>query len=116
MAGGRQYFSWIHEQDFCRAVEWLLSHDNLTGPFNLAAPHPVTNKEMMATFRRVVGAPFGLPAARWMLEVGAFFMRTETQLMIKSRRVVPGKLLDSGFHFDFPQLEKAMRDIEQRLK
>jgi uncharacterized protein len=116
MAGGRQYVSWIHEENFCDAVEWLLTHENLTGPFNVAAPNPVTNREMMATLRRVVGAPFGLPAARWMLEVGAFFLRTETELMLKSRRVVPGKLLASGFQFKFPRLADAMADIEQRIK
>ena len=116
MAGGRQYVAWIHEADFCRAVEWLLTHENLAGPFNLAAPDPVTNREMMGTMRRVVGAPFGLPAARWMLEVGAFFLRTETELMIKSRRVVPGKLLASGFRFNFPKLEEAMADIETRIR
>lgn len=115
MAGGRQFVSWIHEEDFCRAVKWLLTHENLTGPFNLASPNPVTNREMMATLRQVAGAPFGLPAARWMLEVGAFFLRTETELMIKSRRVVPGKLLASGFRFNFPRLEDAMMDIEKRL-
>jgi len=115
MAGGRQFVSWIHEEDFCRAVAWLLNHENLSGPFNLAAPNPVANREMMETLRRVVGAPFGLPAARWMLEVGAFFLRTETELMIKSRRVVPGKLLGSGFHFNFPRLEEAMLNIQKRL-
>jgi NAD dependent epimerase/dehydratase family enzyme len=71
---------------------------------------------MMATLRHVVRAPFGLPAARWMLEVGAFFLRTETELMLKSRRVVPGKLIASGFQFKFPRLEYAMADIEQRIK
>jgi uncharacterized protein (TIGR01777 family) len=115
MAGGRQFVSWIHEEDFCRAVEWLLTHDNLAGPFNLASPNPVTNREMMAALRRVAGAPFGLPAARWMLEVGAFFLRTETELMIKSRRVTPGKLLASGFRFNFPRLEEAMLEIEKRI-
>jgi len=115
MAGGRQFVSWIHEEDFCRAVQWLLINENLTGPFNLASPNPVTNREMMTTLRRVAGAPFGLPAARWMLEVGAFVLRTETELMIKSRRVVPGKLLASGFRFNFPRLEEAMSDIEKRL-
>jgi uncharacterized protein (TIGR01777 family) len=115
MGGGRQFVSWIHEEDFCRAAQWLLTHDNLTGPFNLAAPNPVTNREMMKTLRGVVGAPFGLPAARWMLEVGAFFLRTETELMIKSRRVVPGRLISSGFQFNFPELGAAMADIQNRI-
>jgi len=115
MGSGQQYVSWIHERDFCRAVEWVLEHPELTGPVNLAAPNPVTNAEMMRTFRRVCGAPFGLPAIEWMLEVGAFVMRTETELLLKSRRVVPGKLLASGFQFEFSTMEEALRELEARL-
>ncbi len=115
MASGRQYVSWIHEEDFCRAMDWLLSHENLAGGFNICSPNPVTNRDMMAAFRRAVGAPFGLPAAEWMLEVGAFFLRTETELMIKSRRVVPGRLLASGFRFNFPHLNEALAELEKRL-
>jgi uncharacterized protein (TIGR01777 family) len=115
MAGGGQFVSWIHEEDFCRAVEWILEHPDLRGPCNVAAPNPLPNAGMMAAFRNVCGAPFGLPAARWMLEIGAFVMRTETELMIKSRRVVPGKLLASGFQFNFPTFEGALEDIERRL-
>ena len=112
MASGRQYVSWIHEEDFCRAVEWLIAHEELNGPINLAAPNPLTNAEMMRLVRKTCGAPLGLPATQWMLEVGAFFLRTETELIIKSRRVVPGKLLASGFQFHFPQLENALRDLQ----
>jgi uncharacterized protein (TIGR01777 family) len=112
MAGGKQYVSWIHEEDFCRAIEWLIAHDELSGPINFAAPNPLTNAEMMRLVRKTCGAPFGLPATRWMLEIGAFFLRTETELIIKSRRVVPGKLLASGFQFHFPKLEDAMQNLE----
>ena len=116
MGSGQQFVSWLHEEDFCGAVEWILEHEELHGPVNLAAPHPVTNAEMMRTFRRVCGVvPFGLPAYEWMLEVGAFFMRTETELILKSRRVVPGKLLAAGFSFRFPDMETAVRDLEKRL-
>jgi uncharacterized protein len=116
MGSGRQFVSWIHDEDFCRAVEWILNHPELSGPINIAAPHPVTNSEMMATFRRVCGVPFGLPATEWMLGLGAFVLRTETELLLKSRRVVPGKLLASGFQFRFPSMEEALRDLEQRVK
>ncbi len=117
MGSGRQFVSWIHDEDFCRAVEWILNHPELDGPINIAAPHPVTNSEMMATFRRVCGGvPFGLPATEGMLELGAFILRTETELLLKSRRVVPGKLLTSGFQFRFPKMEDALRDLEQRVK
>jgi uncharacterized protein (TIGR01777 family) len=116
MAGGRQFVSWIHEEDFCRAVHWLIERDEISGPVNVAAPNPVTNRELMETVRRVCRAPFGLPASRWMLEIGALFLRTETELIIKSRRAVPGRLLAAGFDFRFPNLEPAVRDILQRIQ
>jgi hypothetical protein len=111
LAGGRQFVSWIHEEDFCRAVEWIIEHETLSGPVNLAAPNPVTNAEFMAIIRKVCGALFGLPATRWMLEIGAFFLRTEAELVIKSRRVVPGKLLASGFTFRYPQILPAIKQL-----
>lgn len=116
MAGGRQYVSWIHEADFCRAVEWLLNHDEISGPVVLAAPNPLPNREMMKIMRRVCGMRFGLSGALWMLEVGAFFLRTETELIIKSRRVVPGRLLACGFKFRFADLAGAVADLEARLR
>jgi uncharacterized protein (TIGR01777 family) len=111
LAGGRQFVSWIHEEDFCRAVEWIIEHETLGGPVNLAAPNPVTNAEFMATIRKVCGALFGLPATRWMLEIGALVLRTETELLIKSRRVVPGKLLASGFNFRYPQILPTIKQL-----
>lgn len=115
-AGGKQYVSWIHAEDFCRAIEWVLAHDEVSGGINVAAPNPITNGEMMGVLRRVCGMRIGLPATRWMMEVGAFFMRTETELMLKSRRVVPGKLLAGGFEFRFPQFEPAARELEMKLR
>jgi len=116
MGGGRQFVSWIHETDFCRAVEFLIEHDELNGPVNLAAPNPLTNAGMMRVLRQVLGMPVGLPATEWMLELGAFFLRTETELILKSRRVVPGRLREAGFQFAFEHLEPAVRDLEQRLR
>lgn len=115
MGSGRQFVSWIHETDFCRAVEFLIDRDELAGPVNLAAPNPLTNADMMRGLRRVLGVPFGLPAAAWMLELGAFFLRTETELIIKSRRVIAGRLRAAGFKFQFEQLEAAVRELESRL-
>lgn len=111
LADGRQFVSWIHQEDFCRAVKWIIEHESMSGPVNLAAPNPVTNVEFMATIRRVCRAPFGLPASRWMMEIGAFVLRTETELVIKSRRVVPGKLLAGGFSFKFPELKHAIENL-----
>lgn len=113
MGSGRQYVSWIHEQDFCRAVEWIIAHEQLSGPINLAAPGPLLNRELMRQIRKAYGMPIGLPATEWMLEIGAFFIRTETELIIKSRYVVPGRLLASGFKFQFPELSGALIDLVQ---
>ena len=114
MGDGRQFVSWIHEMDFCRPIEWLITHDDLSGPVNVCTPHPVTTAAMMKIFREVCGVPFGLPANRWMLEVGAFLLQTETELLIKSRRVQPQKLLESGFTFRFPDLRGALVHLKTK--
>jgi uncharacterized protein (TIGR01777 family) len=111
MADGRQFVSWIHQEDFCHAVQWIMEQESISGAVNLAAPNPVTNAEFMATIRKVCRVRFGLPAPRWLLEIGAFLMRTETELIIKSRRVVPGKLLASGFIFQHPHLLPAIEQL-----
>lgn len=111
MGRGNQFVSWLHVEDFCRAVEWLITHENMSGPVNLAAPNPLPNAEMMRLFRKLVGAPFGLPATNAMLEIGAFFLRTETELILKSRRVIPGKLLADGFKFQFPSMPEALQNL-----
>ncbi len=113
---GRQFISWIHDRDFIRAVYWLLDHPELEGPVNLAAPNPVPNAEFMHTLRATWGVGLGLPAARWMLAVGAFFLRTETELILKSRRVVPGRLLESGFVFQFSTWAEAAADLCRRWR
>ena len=113
MGDGRQFVSWIHERDFCRAIEWLITHDKFSGVVNLAAPNPVTNAELMRTFRDICRRPIGLPAAKWMLEIGALVLRTETELIIKSRRVIPRRLTESGFSFCFPALRPALEDLSK---
>ncbi|NUT90501.1 MAG: TIGR01777 family protein [Saccharothrix sp.] len=113
VAGGAQYVSWLHEDDFVRAVEFLLHHD-LTGPVNLAAPHPLPQREFMRELRAACGAPFGLPATRWMAEVGAWMLRSDTELLLKSRRVVPTRLLEAGFTFQHGTWAQAARDLVRR--
>jgi uncharacterized protein len=113
MGSGRQFVSWIHELDFCRALEWIIEHEALSGVVNVAAPNPLSNAEMMRLFRELAGMPFGLPATEWMLELGAFFLRTETELIIKSLRVVPGRLLADGFDFQWPELRPALQDLQR---
>ena len=111
MAGGRQFVSWIHHEDFCRAVEWLIEHEGISGVVNLAAPNPLTNSDFMKTIRKICRMPIGLPAPLWLLEIGAFFMRTETELIIKSRRVMSGRLLANGFTFLHPVLGPAIENL-----
>jgi uncharacterized protein (TIGR01777 family) len=112
-AGGRQRFSWIHLNDVFRAMRFLETSD-LDGPVNLTSPHPSTNGEVMATIRKVLGVPFGIPLPRFALELGAIAIRTETELILKSRWVLPKRLVDAGFLFEFPDLEPALRDILRR--
>lgn len=111
MASGLQYVSWLHENDFGRAIDWIISHHELCGAVNLAAPNPLPNKELMELFRKILSVPFGLPAPLYLLELGAFFLRTETELIIKSRRVVPTCLLASGFQFNFFKAEAALEEL-----
>lgn len=113
---GKQFVSWIHDEDFLRAVDWLISHEEFAGAVNIAAPNPLTNREFMRAFREAWGMPIGLPAPRPILELGCFLMRTESELVLKSRRVVPGRLLDSGFKFAFPAWPEAVRDLVARWK
>jgi NAD dependent epimerase/dehydratase family enzyme len=116
---GRQFVSWIHDADFVRAVTWLIEHEDLSGPLNLASPNPLPNAEFMRALRQScggLGSKVALPAMKWMLEIGAVFMRTETELILKSRRVVPARLMESGFVFEFPTWPDAARDLCARWR
>jgi uncharacterized protein len=108
---GRQFVSWIHYLDFVRAVDWLIDHEEFDGVVNLAAPEPLPNAELMRALREAWGIRFGLPATKWMLAIGTRLMRTESELILKSRRVVPGRLVEAGFTFDFPAWAAAARDL-----
>lgn len=113
---GRQYVSWIHEVDFIRAVYWLIVREHLEGAVNLASPEPLPHKEFMAALRQAWGASIGLPATKWMLELGAVLLGTETELILKSRRVVPGRLLKDGFYFQYPEWPAAARELCKRVR
>ena len=113
---GGQYVSWIHEEDFVRAISWLIERGDISGAVNLASPHPLPNAEFMRRLRQACGRSFGLPASAWMLEIGAFFLRTETELILKSRRVVPERLLARGFTFRFPTWPEAAQDLCDRWR
>jgi uncharacterized protein len=116
VGNGRQYVSWIHGRDFIRAIRWIIENKSIEGPVNLTAPNPVQNADFMATLRHAWGMPIGMPATSWMLEIGSFLMRTESELVLKSRRVVPTHLLESGFTFQFPSWPEAARDLCQRWR
>ena len=113
---GRQFVSWIHDEDFVAAVRWLIARGDVEGVVNLASPNPLPNAEFMRALRLAAGQPFGLPASRLMLETGAVFMRTETELILKSRRVVPGRLLELGFGFKYPLWRDAAGDLYRRWR
>ena len=110
---GTQYVSWLHVDDFLRMLDWCLENGELSGPINMCSPNPMPNSDFMRAFREACGVKRGLPASSWMLAIGAFFMRTETELLLKSRRVVPGKLLTSGFKFNHPTWPEAAKSIER---
>ena len=110
VAGGAQYVSWLHEEDFVRAVLFLLDGE-LSGPVNLATPNPLPQRDFMRVLRAACGMPVGLPATRWMAELGAWAIRSDTELLLKSRRVVPTRLLDAGFTFNHPTWPEAALDL-----
>lgn len=115
-ADGRQYVSWIYEADFIRSMYWLIEHTEVAGVVNIAAPNPLPYREFMQALRKAWGISIGLPATRWMLEIGTFMLRTETELVLKSRRVVPGRLMREGFAFEFPGWPEAAQELVQRWR
>ena len=108
---GWQMVSWIHEQDFVRVVQWVCDHPGTTGIYNVCAPNPVTNSELMRTLRKALDVPVGVVMPIWLLRIGAKLIQTETELILKSRWVIPGRLSEEGFSFDFPRVSKALSDL-----
>jgi uncharacterized protein (TIGR01777 family) len=113
---GRQFVSWIHETDSVRAIEFLIAHGEMTGTVNISSPNPLPNREFMRAIRDAWRARIGLPATEWMLELGAVLLRTETELVLKSRRVVPCRLLNAGFLFRFPEWPEAAKDLVEQWR
>ena len=108
---GNQYFSWIHERDFVNIIDFISEHDELNGELNVSNPNPITNEHIMRAIRKAVGVPFGIPMPTLVLEFGAMLIGTETELVLKSRRVVPKRLLDAGYKFQFTKIEDALADL-----
>ncbi|MBX0290918.1 TIGR01777 family oxidoreductase [Hymenobacter sp. HSC-4F20] len=112
---GQQWVSWLHVEDFCRAVEFLVRNPTLAGTFNLCAPQPLHNYAFNGLLAQHYQPRWQLPQPRWLLEIGAFLLRTETELILKSRKVVPQRLLEAGFRFRYPSCELALADLLPQL-
>ncbi len=108
---GNQKVSWIHETDFASAVEFLLIQNHLEGVFNLSVPNPTNNKTLMKTLRKEMKIPLGIPHPKWILEIGAKIIGTETELILKSRNVIPQRLLEHGFTFNYITIQKALNNL-----
>ena len=113
---GSQFVSWIHEADFIRAIDLLIASEEFTGVVNVASPNPLPNRDFMRALREAWGASVGLPASEWMIKVGTLLLQTESELVLKSRRVVPGRLLAAGFQFRFPEWAPAARELVARWR
>jgi uncharacterized protein len=112
---GKQMYSWVHIEDTCRMIEWLYDHKELEGTFNCSSPNPVTNEVFMQTLRNITGYKFGLPAFEWMIKLGTAVIGTEAELVLKSRWVVPTKILETGFQFQYPLLKDALENIISKV-
>ena len=114
-ASGKQMYSWVHIEDTCRMIEWIYDHKEMSGTYNSSSPNPVTNEEFMRIFRKVTGHVIGLPAYKWVLQIGAPLIGTELELVLKSRWVLPTRILETGFQFKHPLLEEALFDIISKV-
>lgn len=108
---GNQNVSWIHIDDFCKAIEYIIDNENMSGVINITAPNPLPNEEFMRKLRKEMKIPFGLNAPVWQLEIVSIFLKTETELLLKSRNVYPEKLIKGGFEFSYPNIESAFKDL-----
>jgi uncharacterized protein len=112
---GKQMYSWVHIEDTCRMIEWIFEHNNMEGTYNCCSPGPLMNKKFMQALRKATGHKIGLPAAEWMLKIGAIIIGTETELILKSRWVLPTRIVESGFEFKYPLLQDAFKDIISKI-
>jgi len=115
-ASGMQFVSWIHDADFLGSIDYLIARDEINGVVNIASPNPLPNREFMKALREAWGSRIGLPAASWMLEIATLLLRSETELVLKSRRVIPGRLVEAGFQFQFPEWESAAQHLVSRWR
>lgn len=108
---GQQMFSWIHIDDLYDIILFLRDRDDLNGVFNCSSPHPVTNDAFMSSMRQAMNIKIGLPAPKWLLEIGTFILRTESELVLKSRWVIPERLEKAGYEFKYKTIDTALEAI-----
>ena len=108
---GNQMFSWIHIADLFGIIQFLQSNKKMTGAYNCSAPKPVSNETLMQSLRQAMNVKFGLPSPKLLLKIGAIIIRTETELILKSRWVIPERLTKAGFQFQFSTIDKALINI-----
>ncbi|HEV8512187.1 MAG TPA: TIGR01777 family oxidoreductase [Cyclobacteriaceae bacterium] len=108
---GTQYFSWLHADDFVGIVDFIVANQSLSGAYNVTAPTPIPNQQFMSALRSILKVPIGIPLPKWLLELGAVIIGTETELVLKSRRVIPRKLLDVGYKFRYDGIDMALNDL-----
>lgn len=107
---GNQFVSWIHEKDFARAIDFIIEKE-MTGVINVVSPKPIVNSHFMSSLQKAVGVPFGIPLSEPLLKLGSIFIRTQSELVLKSRNVIPKRLQENGFQFEFDTLEKALKSL-----
>jgi uncharacterized protein (TIGR01777 family) len=107
---GNQFVSWIHEEDFANAIEFIIQKE-MTGVINVVSPEPIRNTDFMQKLRKAVGFPFGIPLNTFLLKIGSFIIRTQSELVLKSRNVIPKRLLENGFEFKFDNIDNAFHNL-----
>jgi uncharacterized protein (TIGR01777 family) len=107
---GNQFVSWIHEEDFANAVDFIIEKE-IVGVINVVSPEPLRNADFMKKLRKAVGFPFGIPMNVFLLKIGSFIIRTEAELVLKSRNVIPKRLSENGFQFKFGEIDKAFENL-----
>lgn len=108
---GNQFFSWINVTDFCRTIDFIIGNPGIVGPVNVTAPNPIRNQLLMTKIRKKLKMPFGIPQPKWMLELGAKIIGTETELLLKSRNVIPERLLEQGFEFEYKTIDECLERL-----
>jgi uncharacterized protein (TIGR01777 family) len=107
---GNQFVSWIHEEDFARAIEFIIDK-KIVGVINIVSPKPIKNNDFMKTLRKSLNVAIGIPVGERLLKIGAKLIGTESELVLKSRNVIPKRLTENGFDFEYGDLKKTFDNL-----